>query len=275
MSKTELDQSARLVAERTTVRPIVGVVLGSGLGAFGDLLEQRIAYRDLPGMPVSRVSGHVGNLRLGYVGEVAVACLQGRAHFYEGHESDAVVFGVLLLARLGCKAVLLTNAAGGIAPKLRPGDLLLIGDHLNLTGRSPAGISHGDGNGAPFTDMTDAYDPRLRALAHTAADDTGLALHDGVYAGMLGPTYETPAEIRMLGMLGADAVGMSTVVEVAALRQAGLRVAAIACITNLGAGLSPSRQSHSDVEHVAATTSKAFVALLSRWVVLVGKEVSR
>jgi purine-nucleoside phosphorylase len=264
-----LEPCAHLVAQKTTLAPTVGVVLGSGLGAFGGLLDQSIAYRDLPGMPQSRVAGHAGNLRLGKLSGVGVACLQGRVHLYEGHGADAVAFGVRLLAKLGCKAVLLTNAAGSVAAELSPGDLMLITDQLNLTGR-PLDFDAD----APFTDMTDAYDGRLRVLAHHAGSAAGIALREGVYAGLLGPAYETPAEIRMLRSLGADAVGMSTVVEVIALRRLGVRVGAISCITNWGAGLSAVHPSHADVQEVAGKAEKALVELLVRWVALAGREVS-
>jgi purine-nucleoside phosphorylase len=275
MSSSPLDQSACLVAQKTTLKPVVGVVLGSGLGAFGDLLGERIPYADLPGMPVSRVPGHAGNLRMGCVGEVPVACLQGRVHLYEGHGPEAAAFGARLLAKLGCRAVLLTNAAGGIAPDLRPTDLLLITDHLNLTGQGLVMGAHDDVGTDSFTDMTDAYDPRLRDLARNAARDSGVVLHEGVYAGTLGPVYEAPAEVRMLRTLGADAVGMSTVIEVAALRQLGVRVAAISCITNLAAGVSASPLSHRDVQAVASRRGSVLVDLLIKWVMLVGNEVSR
>jgi purine-nucleoside phosphorylase len=264
-----LEQCAHLVAQRTTISPTVGVVLGSGLGAFGDLLEERIAYRDLTGMPESRVPGHAGNLRVGHLSGVGVACLQGRVHLYEGHGADAVAFGVRLLAELGCRAVLLTNAAGSVAGDLSPGDLMLITDQLNLTGR---GLDFDAA--APFTDMTEAYDGRLRALAQHAGSAAGIALREGVYAGLLGPAYETPAEVRMLRSLGADAVGMSTVLEVTALRRVGVRVGAISCITNRGAGLSPVHPSHADVQDVAAKVEKPLIELLVRWVALIGREVS-
>jgi purine-nucleoside phosphorylase len=283
VAETEaLDWLAAAIASRTSVQPVVGVVLGSGLGAFGDDLTQAIPYADLPGMPTASVAGHAGNLRLGTVGDVGVACLQGRVHLYEGHDAGTVVFGVRLLARLGCRAVVLTNAAGGIAPGLRPGDRLLITDHLNLTGHNPlagplsrAQEEHwaGDTSTLRFVDMAGAYDWRLAEFAHQAAHDTGSVLREGVYAGLMGPTYETPAEIRMLRTLGADAVGMSTVLEVIALRQLGVRVAAISCITNLAAGISAMPLHHADVQAVSNRTAAPFVALLARLVVLAGKEL--
>jgi len=277
-----LDALAATIVSRTSIRPKVGVVLGSGLGAFGDALEQTIPYADLPGMPVASVAGHAGNLRLGTVGGVGVACLQGRIHLYEGHDPTTVVRGVRLLARLGCGAVVLTNAAGGIAPGLRPGDRMLITDHLNLTGKNPLtgpllapspSQTAADPSSLRFVDMAGAYDRKLAELAHQAAHDTGSVLREGVYAGLVGPSYETPAEVRMLRGLGADAVGMSTVLEVIALRQLRVRVAAISCITNLAAGISEAPLHHADVQAVSNRTAAPFVALLGRLVALTGKEL--
>jgi purine-nucleoside phosphorylase len=263
---------AAKLSARIGKRPAVGVVLGSGLAAFGEGLEHRIGYEEIPGMPIPRVAGHPGHLRYGTVDGVGVACLQGRVHLYEGHSPADVVFGVRLLAALGCRAVLLTNAAGGIAPDLAAGDRLLIRDHLNLTGHNP--LAGSTDTRTPFVDMSNAYDGHLGELALAAARDVGVELKQGVYAGLLGPSYETPAEIRMLRTLGADAVGMSTVLEVIALRQLGVRVAAISCITNLAAGISPVPLDHAEVQAIAARTAAPFVALLSRFTALVGSELS-
>jgi purine-nucleoside phosphorylase len=217
-------------------------------------------------MPQSTVVGHAGNLCLGLAGGVPVACLQGRVHLYEGHDPERVVFGVRLLARLGCRAVLLTNAAGGLAAAFTPGDLMLVTDHLNLMGKNPLSGANIEAFGPRFPDMTDAYEPALRNAAREAAAETGTTLHEGVYAGLLGPTYETPAEIRMLAALGASAVGMSTVPEVIALRHMGVPAAAISCITNLAAGISKTKLDHSEVEATARMTRDRFTALLSAWV---------
>jgi purine-nucleoside phosphorylase len=220
------------------------------------------------------VVGHAGNLCLGRVEGVPVACLQGRVHLYEGHEPERVVFGVRLLARLGCRAVLLTNAAGGLEPGWAPGDLMLITDHLNLMGKNPLAGPNEASLGPRFPDMTEAYDRELGELARDAAHATGVNLREGVYAGLLGPTYETPAEIRMFRLLGASAVGMSTVPEVIAMRHMGVRTAAISCITNLAAGLSPTKLDHSEVEATANRTRDRFTALLSAWVARVGAKVA-
>jgi purine-nucleoside phosphorylase len=264
----ELEEAAGSVKSREAPAPSVGVVLGSGLGAWGDTLQGlvRVPYAEIPHMPRSSVMGHAGNLCLGRAGGVPVACLQGRVHLYEGHDPDRVVFGVRLLAQLGCRAVLLTNAAGGLDPAFAPGDLMLISDHLNLMFKNPLIGPNHDALGPRFPDMTEAYDPGLRRAAREAAAETGVRLHEGVYAGLLGPTYETPAEIRMLRTMGASAVGMSTVPEVIALRHLGVRAAAISCITNLAAGLSPTKLDHSEVEATARRTREAFTSLLSAWV---------
>lgn len=269
--------AAAAVAQRTALRPRVGVVLGSGLGAFGDTLAERIPYAEIPGMPRSSVVGHPGNLCLGRVGGpggVDVACLQGRVHLYEGYDASTVAFGVRTLAALGCGAVLLTNAAGGIDPGFAAGDLMLVTDHLNLTGRSPLVGPNDADLGPRFPDMTEAYDRALGRRAHEAARGAEVALREGVYAGMLGPAYETPAEIRMLRTLGASAVGMSTVTETIALRHAGVRVAAISCITNLAAGISATPLSHAEVEEVARRTRPFFVRALELWIAGVAEELA-
>jgi purine-nucleoside phosphorylase len=248
--------------------PEVGVVLGSGLGGWADTLADatKIPYSDVPHMPRSTVVGHAGNLVVGTAGSTRVACLQGRVHLYEGHEPARVVFAVRVLASLGCKAVLLTNAAGGLRRGFAPGDLMLLTDHLNLLGRNPLVGPNEDSLGPRFPDMTYAYDPDLRRLARETAVATGQTLHEGVYAGLLGPSYETPAEIEMLRRLGADAVGMSTVPEVIALRHLGVRAAAVSCITNLAAGMSPEKLDHAEVEAAAKEARARFVALLGGWV---------
>jgi purine-nucleoside phosphorylase len=263
--------AAAFAAEHLEVRPRVGIVLGSGLGAFADALAsvKRIPYAEIPEMPRSRVQGHAGNLCLGSVSSVPVACLQGRAHVYEGHSQSRAVFGVRVLAELGCQVVLLTNAAGGIHASFAAGDLMLITDHLNLMGDNPL-RGPNFGAGPRFPDLSHAYDPELLDLARAAARAAAVTLREGVYAALLGPSYETPAEIRMLRTLGADAVGMSTVPEVIALRQLGVRVGAMSCITNLAAGLSAQPLDHSDVEATARRSQHAFTDLLTRWVVSAG-----
>jgi purine-nucleoside phosphorylase len=254
--------------------PEIGLVLGSGLGGFAEALEApaKVPYSAIPGFPAPAVAGHRGELVFGRVRGVPVACLSGRVHLYEGHAPSAVVFGVRLLAELGCKTVLLTNAAGGIRRGLAPGALLLLRDHVNLTGRNPL-VGPNQPPLPRFPDMTRAYDPRLSELAREAAAAESILLQEGVYAGMLGPSYETPAEIRMLGALGADAVGMSTVLEVIALRQCGVRVGALSVVTNLAAGLSERPLDHTEVQTAADAARDRLGRLLEAWIERIGAEV--
>ena len=253
--------------------PRVGVVLGSGLGAFGDTVAShggtKIPYGEI-GLPGSSIVGHAGNLCIGSLSGVNVACLQGRVHGYEGHPPDRVVFAVRALARWGCTSFILTNAAGGVNPALEPGDLMLLADHLNLMGWNPLSGPNDDTLGARFVDLTVAYDKGLRDEARAAARDANVALREGVYCALSGPSYETPAEVRMLRVLGADAVGMSTVPEVLALRHLGVRCVAISCITNKGAGLSQGLLDHKEVQEVADRTRAGFVGVLERLVVRAG-----
>jgi len=247
--------------------PAIGVVLGSGLGGWATRLDEatRLPYATIPHMPTPSVAGHPGELWLGQLRGVVVACLRGRVHAYEGHPVETLAFGVRLLAALGCRAVLLTNAAGGIRSDLSPGSLMLITDHINLSGRNPL-VAWAPAGHPAFIDMTRAYDRRLLAAARSAAQSLGLPLADGVYAALLGPSYETPAEIRMLRTLGADAVGMSTALEVIALRERGVAVGAVSCITNVAAGLSEATLDHDDVQATAARARSHFESLLDAWV---------
>ena len=238
------DQPARLdaleaaVRERTDLLPTVGIVLGSGLGGLADELDSlaTIPFGDLPGWPATTAPGHVGRLLLGRLGGVPVVMLQGRFHMYEGNDPGLVVQPVLLFRRLGARIVVLTNAAGGINERFGPGTLMVIRDHLNLTGRSPLIGPNADELGVRFPDLVDAWSPRLRRRLHAAGQAEGIDLTEGVYAGLVGPQYETPAEVRMLRGLGADAVGMSTVLECIAARWAGLEVGGVTLVTNAGAG---------------------------------------
>lgn len=276
LEESELFEAAAYVRAAAPEPPVLGVVLGSGLSAFAEVLSDPVVLPmgTIPHFPVPRVSGHPGNLCLGRLGVSRVACLQGRVHFYEGHPVGKVVFGVRLLAELGCRAVFLTNAAGGIRDDLGPGDLMMLSDHINLTGQSPL-IGFESERGPRFPDMTEAYDVALRTLGRDAAEELNLDLREGVYAGVLGPSYETPAEIRMLRAVGADAVGMSTVLEVIALRKLGVRVAAVSAITNKAAGLSAHALDHAEVEATAARIRRVFVELLARWATLSLLELTR
>ncbi len=268
---SKLSEAATFVQRNVTGgAPRVGLVLGSGLGALADGLGglQRLAFSAIPHHPTSSVAGHAGNLCLGELGGVRVACMQGRVHAYEGHALSRVVFGARLLAELGCQTVLLSNAAGGIAERLHAGSLMRIDDHINLMGDNP--LRGPSARGPRFPDMSQAYDTELAQLCEQSARAAGVALERGVYAGLLGPSYETPAEIRMLKTLGADAVGMSTVPEVIALRQMGVRVGAVSCITNLAAGRSAEPLSHAEVEATAARVKDDFIRLFEGWVARVG-----
>jgi purine-nucleoside phosphorylase len=268
-----VDETVRAVRQRIgQLVPRVGVVLGSGLGAFGDTLRgPKVPYGELPHMPSSRVVGHAGNFCFGEVQGVPVVCMQGRVHLYEGHPVSSVVHGARTMARLGVQAVLITNAAGGCEPSWAPGDFMLLTDHINLTGATPLLGPNDDTLGPRFPDMSAAYDETLRAMAHDAARDVGVALREGVYLQLLGPSYETPAEVRMARGLGAQAVGMSTAVEVIALRHMGVRVGALSCITNLAAGIAKHALDHAEVEATARARRAELVALLEGWIGRAGR----
>lgn len=254
---------------RTDLRPRAAVILGSGLGRFADGLENAavIPYSEIPEFPVSEVAGHAGRMVIGELvspsGRVPVAAMQGRVHGYEGWSADEVAFGVRVLARAGAESLWITNAAGGVSPDLQPGDLVRITDHLNLTGLNPLTGGNDESLGPRFPDMTGAYDPGLGALLDEEATRLGIALGHGVYAGVAGPSYETPAEVRMLRTLGADLVGMSTVHEVIAARHMGLRVAAMSLVANRAAGLAGAPLSHAEVMRIAAERGDRVAALLA------------
>jgi purine-nucleoside phosphorylase len=249
-----------------TARPTVGLILGSGLGAFADTLEARVAlpFERIPGFPPSTVAGHAGQIVFGRRGGVELLALQGRIHHYEGHDLQRVAFPARVLIAAGCKTLVITNAAGGVDPTLRAGELVILRDHINLMGGSPLRGPNDERLGARFPDMTAAYDPELRVLAAAAGRDVGLTLREGVYAGLPGPQYETPAEVRMLRVLGADLAGMSTVPEVIAAAHMGARVLGISCCTNLAAGITPHKLSHAEVTETAARVRDQFIALLAR-----------
>ena len=268
------DQPARLDALEAAVRsrsdlvPRVGIVLGSGLGGLADDLEDPVAipFADLPGWPAATAPGHIGRLLLGRLAGVPVVLLQGRFHLYEGNDPGLVVQPVLLFRRLGAEIVVLTNAAGGVDPTFGAGTLMVIADHLNLTGRTPLLGPNADGIGARFTDLTEAWSPRLRAALKVAGAAEGVDLAEGVYAGLLGPQYETPAEVRMLRGLGADAVGMSTVLECIAARWAGLEVCGVTLITNAGAGYSGEPLTHEEVLAAGAEAGPRLTRVIRRFV---------
>jgi purine-nucleoside phosphorylase len=265
-----LDDLEAAVRARTPRRPRIGLILGSGLGRLADAVEAdaTIPFAELPGWPAATAAGHAGRLVIGRLEGVDVACLQGRLHMYEGHSPRLVVEPVLLLHRLGAEVIALTNAAGGVNPEFAAGTLMLITDHLNLTGRSPLIGPDEPGLGPRFPDLVDAWSPRLRALMHQAAEQTGVALAEGVYAGLTGPTYETPAEVRMLRALGADAVGMSTVLEAIAARWVGAELVGVSLVTNPGAGVTGEPLSHEEVLAAADEAAPRFTRLVRRFVAL-------
>jgi purine-nucleoside phosphorylase len=258
-----IDQLAWLEA-RVTVKPDVAIVLGSGLGPMADAVEnpQVIRYEDIPGWPVSTAVGHAGKLIFGQLEGRNVAVMSGRAHYYEGHSIDKVVLGVRVLARLGARKVILTNAAGGINLTYHRGSLVMITDHINLQGTNPLLGPNDDSLGPRFPDMTFCYSPRLRALAEEQARHIGVPLHHGVYACLSGPTYETPAEIRYLRIIGADLVGMSTVPEAIALNHMGAEVLAFSCVTNMAAGITNEKINHEEVLETGRQVREQFTSLI-------------
>jgi len=237
------------VTTRSTVGPALGVVLGSGLGAFADTITGavRIPFREIPHFPTASASGHRGELVVGNLAGAPVAVMAGRVHYYEGWSLEDVVFPIRVLSRLGVRSVVLTNAAGGINAGFSPGDLMIIEDHINLMGANPLVGPNDERLGPRFPDMSEAWDRGIADLAERCCREAGATVRRGVYIGLSGPSYETPAEIRMARLLGADAVGMSTVPEAIAARHAGMRVVGISCITNHAAGVTSARLDHSEV----------------------------
>jgi len=261
---TQIHESVDFISNKIPKRPTIGLILGSGLGAFADTLEDRIVlpYAEIPNFPVSHVAGHAGNLVIGRLGPHTVAAMQGRVHYYEGHTMDTVVFPARVLVQLGCTRLVITNAAGGLGEGLKPGDLALISDHLNMLGTNPLRGPNFEELGPRFPDMTNLYDPGLRKHAKAAAARLDVTLKEGVYAAMLGPSYETPAEVRMMGVLGASMVGMSTVPEAIAAHHMGAKILGISCVSNFAAGISPAPLSHAEVQETADAISNTFKSLV-------------
>jgi purine-nucleoside phosphorylase len=259
---------ARAVRARTDLVPVAGIVLGSGLGGLADEVESPISipFDELPGWPLATAPGHVGRLLLGTIAGVPVAMLQGRFHLYEGNDPGLVVQPVLLFKALGARLVVLTNAAGGANPAYGPGTLMLISDHLNLTGRNPLYGQNADELGPRFADMTDVWTPALRARLRAAADAEGVPVEEGIYAALLGPSFETPAEVRMIRGMGADAVGMSTAIEAIAARWVGLEVCGVSLVTNAGAGYSGQPLTHEEVLEAGAEAGPRLARVIRRFV---------
>ncbi len=258
------NEAAQFILTKTALRPRIAVVLGSGLGGFADELQHavRIAYADIPHFPRSTAIGHAGTLVIGKLKEIPLAVMQGRVHLYEGYSPQQVAFPVHVFALMGVTAIVLTNAAGGINLDYARGSLVVIRDHINLQGSNPLVGPNDDGIGLRFPDMTDAYNPRLRGFALEEGERLGVSIYEGVYAAMLGPSYETPAEIRFLRTIGADVVGMSTVPEVIAARHAGLHVLAISCVSNMAAGITGEKITLEEVLETGERVRGKFVALL-------------
>ncbi len=261
----QVDEAVRHIRTVFHGECAIGMVLGSGLGAFADQLADavRIPTSDIPYYPQSTVEGHAGRLIIGKLHGKNIAAFQGRVHYYEGYSMNQVTFGIRLFAQMGVKTLMVTNAAGGVNPSFEAGDLMLITGHVNFFFESPLRGQNVDAWGPRFPDMSDEYDPNLIALAEAVALQNGFSVRKGIYWGGAGPSYETPAEVRMIDRLGGDAAGMSSVPEVTVARHHGIRVLGISCITNKAAGLSPTRLSHTEVTETANRVRVRFQQLLS------------
>jgi purine-nucleoside phosphorylase len=270
------DSAAQLIRARTPLRPEIGLILGSGLGAFADSLTDatRVPYADIPTFPRSTAIGHAGQMVLGNAGNIPVAAMQGRAHLYEGYSAQEVTFPIRVFGRMGIRAVILTNAAGGINLGYSQGALVLIRDHINLQGSNPLVGPNDDRFGVRFPDMSQAYARDYRQIAREEAGKLRIPLHEGVYAGLLGPSYETPAEIEYLRRIGADLVGMSTVAEVIAARHLDIKVLAISCVTNMAAGILDQSLSHAEVMETGERVKTIFEALLRAVLPRMAQDVS-
>lgn len=265
MALSKILDASTYLSSKISVKPKIGIVLGSGLGIYIDQIQNKtvIPYEDIPHFKRTSVEGHSGALIFGEVQGVNVVALQGRLHPYEGYAMEEIVLPVRVLAALGIEILFLTNASGGINTNFHPGDLVIINDHINLSGRNPLVGPNIAELGPRFPDMGNAYDKELREVLSTVAKNHHVDLKTGVYCSVLGPTYETPAEIRMLRILGADLVGMSTVPEVIAANHLGLKVAGVACVTNYAAGIKEEKLSHADVKKVAEKAMVGFATVLT------------
>ncbi|TKH41865.1 purine-nucleoside phosphorylase [Paenibacillus terrae] len=263
-NQATIQEAADYIRAKSGIRPEIGLILGSGLGILADLIQDGISipYQDIPHFPVSTVEGHEGELLLGTIEGRAVVMMKGRFHMYEGYGPQLTAFPVRVMKQLGIQSLLVTNAAGGVNTSYEAGDLMVISDHLNLTGQNPLIGPNDAALGVRFPDMSEAYSRRLREIAKQTATQQGFSLQEGVYAGLLGPNYETPAEIVMLRTLGADAVGMSTVSEVIVARHAGIEVLGFSCITNMAAGILDQPLSHGEVMDTAEKVREKFLNLV-------------
>ena len=272
MTKQRIDDAYAFLTDNIKHRPDVCIVLGSGLGSYADTFEdaEAMAYGDIPGFPVATVPGHAGRLVFGRKHGVSIACMQGRFHCYEGYTAAETVIPLRTLIRLGAKKLLITNAAGGINTDFEPGDIMVITDHINFTFLNPLVGKNLDDFGPRFPDMSYAYDKKLITALHSAADDHGIALREGVYAMMKGPSFESPAEIRALRMLGADAVGMSSVPEVVAAAHAGVSLCAMSCITNMAAGILDQPLTHEEVMETGRAVADDMKAVIDGFIKSLG-----
>jgi purine-nucleoside phosphorylase len=272
---TLAESAAAFLLSQTPLRPEIGLVLGSGLGAFADELTEatRIPYSQIPSFPPSTAIGHAGQMVIGRAAGIPVAAMQGRVHLYEGHSASEVAFPTRVLGRMGIRALILTNAAGGINLEYKQGALVVLSDHINLQGQNPLVGPNDERFGPRFPDMTQAYYKPYRALALEAAGTLGKTVHEGVYAALLGPSYETPTEIRYLRAIGADLVGMSTIPEVIVARQMGIKILAISCVTNMAAGILDKPLNHEEVLETGRRVQGDFVALLKAVLPGIAKEV--
>lgn len=261
---SQAQEAAHFIQSKIKVRPSLAVVLGSGLGSFADDMSDavRIPYSEIPHFARSTAIGHAGQLVIGTVEKIPVLAMQGRFHLYEGYSTATVVFPIRVFARMGVRAVILTNASGGINLEYGQGKLVMVTDHINLQAQNPLVGFEDQRLGPRFIDMTDAYCEKYREMALAAAKQAGIGLGQGIYAGLLGPSYETPAEIRYLRAIGADLVGMSTVAEVIAARQLGMKVLAISCVTNMAAGILKQKINHEEVLETGRRVASEFKALL-------------
>ncbi|WP_411342981.1 purine-nucleoside phosphorylase [Paenibacillus sp. WLX1005] len=264
ITQATIQEAASYIHSKSSINPEIGLILGSGLGILADLIEDGVSipYGDIPHFPVSTVEGHDGELLLGNVQGRPVVMMKGRFHMYEGYGPEVTAFPVRVMKELGVSSLLVTNAAGGVNTSYEPGDLMVLSDHLNMTGRNPLIGPNDPALGVRFPDLSEAYSRRLRSVFKETAASQGLKVQEGVYAGLLGPTYETPSEIRMLRTLGADAVGMSTVSETIVARHAGLEVLGISCITNMAAGILDQPLSHDEVMETADRVRDQFLKLV-------------
>jgi len=264
--QTEIREATEFIEKKIQAKPELGIILGSGLGELADLIENKteIDYKEIPHFPISTVQGHSGKIIFGNLSSRYVLAFQGRFHYYEGYEMSKVTLPVRVMQFLGVKKLIVTNAAGGINESYRPGDLVIIKDHINLIGTNPLRGANISNLGPRFPDMSEAYCKEWRDIARQVMGEIGIPYKEGIYAALCGPSYETPAEIRYLRLIGADLVGMSTVPEVIAANHGGMKVLGISCVTNMAAGILPQKLSH---EEVIATTEKAkgyFIKLITR-----------